>query len=166
MCAVPTAAPSVSVSALSSMVLRVAWNPPTTTTWMGTIQELHLEYGLVVYNETEDAMEQTLTIAISPLAQPDDIAGSMNITGLMPFAEYYVQMSLMNNAGEGPYSEATSAMTLQDCELHVLHVFCWSCAKVCAIHCLCLRSAVCCQGPISTCKLHQRHSHLVHTKEC
>ena len=116
---VPTAAPLVSVSALSSTTLLVTWSLPATTSWKGTVQELHLLYGLVVYNETEDTMEQRMTIAVSPLAQPNDIAGSVNITGLMAFTEYYVNMSLMNDAGEGPYSDGASTMTLQGCEFIV-----------------------------------------------
>ena len=117
MCAVPTAAPLVSASAVSSTTLRVTWSPPATTTWKGTIKELHLLYGLVVYNETEDSMENNLTIIITtPLAQPNNGSGSVNISGLMAFTEYYVNMSIVNDAGKGPYSDGTSTMTLQDGE--------------------------------------------------
>lgn len=116
MCAVPAASPLVSAAPLSSTSLMVTWSPPSTITWKGTIQKLFLLYGLVVYNETEDTMEQQMTIAVSPLAQPNEIAGTVNVTGLTAFTEYYVSMSLVNDAGEGPYSDKTSTMTLQGSE--------------------------------------------------
>ena len=57
-----------------------------------------------------------MTIPVSPLAQPNEIAGTVNLTGLTAFTEYYVRMSLVNDAGEGPYADKTSTMTLQGSE--------------------------------------------------
>ena len=123
LCAVPTASPLVSAAPLSSTTLMVTWSPPSTTTWKGTIQKLLLLYGLVVYNETEDTMEQQMTITVSPLAQPNEIAGTVNVTGLTAFTEYYVNMSLVNDAGEGPYSNETTTMTLQDSEFIYIRTY-------------------------------------------
>ena len=113
LCAVPTASSLVSAAPLSSTTLKVTWSPPSTTTWKGTLQKLFLLYGLVVYNETEDTMEQQMTIAVSPLAQPNEVAGTVNVTGLTAFTEYYVCMSPVNDAEEGPYSDETISMILQ-----------------------------------------------------
>ena len=123
LCAVPTASPLVSAAPLSSTSLTVTWSPPSTTTWKGTIQKLLLLYGLVVYNETEDTMEQKMTIPVSPLAQPNEIAGTVHLTGLTAFTEYYVRMSLVNDAGEGPYADKTSTMTLQGSEFFLFFTY-------------------------------------------
>ena len=123
LCAVPTASPLVSAAPLSPTTLMVTWSPPSTTTWKGRIQKLLLLYGLVVYNETEDTMEQQMTITVSPLAQPNEIAGTVNVTGLTAFTEYYVNMSLVNDAGEGPYSNETTTMTLQGSEVIYIRTY-------------------------------------------
>ena len=64
-----------------------------------------------------------MTIPVSPLAQPNEIAGTVNLTGLTAFTEYYVRMSLVNDAGEGPYADKTSTMTLQGSEFFFCFCF-------------------------------------------
>ena len=56
-CAVPTAAPFVSASALSSTTLMVTWSPPATTTWKGTIQKLSPVHWIVPTIELSSAKE-------------------------------------------------------------------------------------------------------------
>ena len=64
-----------------------------------------------------------MTITVSLLAQPNEIAGTVNVTGLTAFTEYYVNMSLVNDAGEGPYSNETTTMTLQDSEFIYIRTY-------------------------------------------
>ena len=87
-----------------------------------------------------------MTIAVSPLAQPNEIAGTVNVTGLTAFTEYYVNMSLVNDAGEGPYSNETTTMTLQGSEfIYIIMYVCTymvtNCTKQCKIIKPCIYAA-------------------------
>lgn len=118
LCTVPSAAMSMAVEPITSKSLEVSWTPPNTTDWNGPLKEL-----IIIYGEAEDnTTEQEKVIPIEDLVEPDDLIGTTEIDMLTPFTEYYFIMVLVNEAGEGPYSEQIAAVTLQDGENSRMHM--------------------------------------------
>ena len=109
---------SMAVEPITSKSLEVSWTPPNTTDWNGPLKEL-----IIIYGEAEDnTTEQEKVIPIEDLVEPDDLIGTTEIDMLTPFTEYYFIMVLVNEAGEGPYSEQIAAVTLQDGENSRMHM--------------------------------------------
>lgn len=97
---------------VTSMAIEVSWTPPNTTDWNGPLKEI-----IIIYGEGEDnSTEQEKVIPIENMVDPDDMIGSTEIDMLIPFTEYYFMMVLINDAGEGPYTEEMRTVTLQDGE--------------------------------------------------
>ena len=118
LCTVSSAAMSMAVEPITSRSLEVSWTPPNTTDWNGPLKEI-----IIIYGEAEDnTTEQEKVISIEDLVEPDDLIGTTEIDMLTPFTEYYFIMVLVNEAGEGPYSEQIAAVTLQDGENLRMHM--------------------------------------------
>ena len=107
---------AMALEPVTSTSIEVSWTPPNTTDWNGPLTEI-----IIIYGEGEDnSTEQERVIPIENMVDPDDMIGSIEIDELVPFTEYYFMMVLVNDVGEGPYTEEMRTVTLQDGECSIL----------------------------------------------
>ena len=106
---VPSAAPSdISVTNVLSTTIELMWGEVPENNRNGIITEYNIRFRQLTF-ETNHYNWVYMTVPASNL--------TTQLTGLLEYVTYYIQISASTSVGIGPFSDEVNTTTLEDCEL-------------------------------------------------